>query len=103
MSKPDPYVGLDNDQFGGMTVIGKTIRDAWVFGILPEGETCEGWDISRLNGLKDSVDKEWDKYGCMVSQLPEELFKRHQDFHDAAIKKAKELGWGGEYEIFSDE
>ena len=33
------YVGIDDDYFGGMTPIGTIIRDAWVFGILPESET----------------------------------------------------------------
>ncbi len=29
MSKPGTYIGLDNEVLGGMTTIGKTIRDAW--------------------------------------------------------------------------
>ena len=37
------YVGIDKDINGGMTTTGKIIRDAWIFGILPETETCEGW------------------------------------------------------------
>ncbi len=103
MSKPDLYVGLDNDQFGGMSEIGKVIRDARVFGLIADDETCKGWDISRINSLKHSVDSEWDKYGCMVSQLPEDLLKRHQEIHTSAITKAKELGWSGEFEISSDD
>ena len=35
MAKPDKYVGIDNDVNGGMTTIGKLIRDAWVF-VVPE-------------------------------------------------------------------
>ncbi len=103
MSKPDRYVGLDNDQFGGMSMIGKVIRDARVFGLIADDETCEGWEIGRINVLKDQVDAEWDKYGCMVSQLPEDLLKRHQEIYNAAITKAKEMGWSGEYETHSDD
>ena len=47
--KSDKYVGLDNDLFGGMTTIGKTIRDARVFGLIDETETCEGWNLAGIN------------------------------------------------------
>ena len=101
-TRPDKYVGIDNDLFGGMTNIGKTIRDAWVFGLIPETETCEGWTLSRIDVLLHEVNAEWDKYGCLVSQLPPELFERHQSIHRQAVEKARELGWSGEYETFSD-
>ena len=39
MNKPSTYIGIDKDLQGGMTTIGKIIRDAWVFGILPETQT----------------------------------------------------------------
>ena len=100
--KSDKYVGLDNDLFGGMTTIGKTIRDAQVFGLIDETETCEGWNLAGINALLDKVNDEWDKYGCLVSRLPEELFERHQRIHGAAVEKAKELGWDGDYETHSD-
>ena len=99
---PKTYVGLDKDINGGMTMIGKIIRDAWVFGILPETETCEGWKISRIDAVNQQVNAEWDKYGCMVSNLPEDLRARHKHIHDEAIKRAKERGWDTEI-IASDE
>jgi hypothetical protein len=102
MNKQDDYVGIDNDSFGGMTSVGKMIRDAWVFEILPETETCQGWNQQRLDGLLNQVNAEWDKYGCMVSNLPEELFKRHQRIFNEAIARAKEAGWNGEVEIASE-
>ena len=77
---------------------GKIIRDAWVFGLIPETETCEGWNLGGIDSLLDQVNKEWDKYGCMVSHLPEDLRKKHQQFHDNAIAKAKAEGWSGEVE-----
>lgn len=36
---------------------------------------------------------EWDKYGCLVSNLPEDLKQRHAEINDNAIKKAREPGW----------
>jgi hypothetical protein len=55
------YKGLDNDEYGGMTAIGTIIKDAWVFGILPETETCENWSFDRLQIIHDQTKKEWDK------------------------------------------
>ena len=98
MSKPDKYVGLDNDIYGGMTPIGKIIRDAWVFGILPETETCEGWNLAGIDSLLQKVNAEWDKYGCLVSHLPEDLRERHARIHNQALEKAKAEGWSGEVE-----
>ena len=94
--KSDKYVGLDNDLFGGMTTIGKTIRDARVFGLIDETETCEGWNLAGINALLDKVNAEWDKYGSMVSSLPEELLSRHKRIYDEAIAKAKTRGWDPE-------
>ena len=102
-TRPDKYVGIDNDLFGGMTNIGKTIRDAWVFELIPETETCEGWNLAGIDSLLQKVNAEWDKYGCLVSRLPEELFERHQRIHKEAVDKARELGWDGEYETHSDQ
>ena len=98
MARPDTYVGINNEISGGMTTIGKLIRDAKVFEIIPESETCEGWNFAGIDGLLDKVNKEWDKYGCLVSHLPEELFERHQRIHNEAIKAAKKSGWSGEQE-----
>lgn len=98
MAKPDKYVGIDNDLNGGMTTIGKIIRDAWVFGIIPETETCKGWNLAGIDALLDKVNAQWDKYGCLVSHLPAELAERHSRIHDTAIANAKTHGWCGEHE-----
>ena len=98
MQKNTDYVGIDKDSFGGMTDTGKIIRDAWVFGIIPETETCEGWPFSRLEVLMNQVEAEWDKYGCLFSLLPDELKERHQRIHADAFEKAKAAGWSGEIE-----
>ena len=101
--RPDKYVGIDNDLFGGMTNIGKTIRDAWVFELIPETETCEGWNLAGIDALLQKVNAEWDKYGCLVSRLPPELFERHQQIHGKAVEIARSMGWDGEYETYSDQ
>ena len=98
MKKPNTYIGIDKDVHGGMTAIGKIIRDAWVFGLLPETETCEGWNLAGIDALLDKVNAEWDKYGCLVSHLPEDLRQRHEKIHGEAIANANVAGWSGEHE-----
>ncbi len=98
MAKPDRYVGINNDINGGMTTIGKIIRDAWVFGLLDEAETCEGWNLAGIDALLQKVNNEWDKYGCLVSHLPGDLRQRHEKIHGEAIARAKAAGWSGETE-----
>ena len=45
MDKTKKYDGIDKDPHGAMNPTGNIIRDAWVFGIIPETETCSGWTI----------------------------------------------------------
>ncbi len=98
MPKPRVYVGINHDINGGMTPIGKIIRDAWVFGIIEENETCEGWSGGQIDDLIQQVNQAWDQYGCLVSHLPKDLFERHQRIHGQAIQAAKQAGWSGEVE-----
>jgi hypothetical protein len=97
-TKPDKYIGIHNDINGGMTTIGKIIRDAWVFGLIDESQTCEGWNLQGIDALLHKVNAEWDKYGCLVSRLPPELFERHQKIHGEAVERARAAGWSGEFE-----
>lgn len=87
------YVGLDADAYGGMTPTGTIVRDAWVFGLLPEGETCSGWSYERIQSLYDQVSAAWAPYGHLVSRLPEELAARHRRIYAAATEHARTLGW----------
>ena len=103
MDKPKIYVGINNEINGGMTTIAKTIRDGWVFGLIDESETCEGWNLSGIDALLQKVNAEWDKYGCLVSHLPPELRKKHFKIHDIAIKKAKLAGWSGDSETADED
>lgn len=96
------YVGIHNDINGGMTDTGKIIRDAWVFGIIPESESCEGWLAAGIESLWQKVNVEWAKYGFLVSNLPDELREKFMRIHDAAVTRAKEAGWHGEKELSGD-
>jgi hypothetical protein len=96
---PQKYVGIDKDEKGAMNPTGNIIRDAWVFGLIPETETCEGWMMQRIQALYEQVDGEWHKYGHMVSNLPPDLAARHRAIYDAAIARARELGWDPDEEI----
>lgn len=96
------YVGLDNDHFGGMTEVGRIIRDAWVFDILPEEETCQGWRIERIQALYDKVHEAWRPYGHLVSRLPPELQEKHNRIYQAAIEKAKSMGWEADLQLEDD-
>ncbi len=87
------YVGLDDDEYGGMTYIGGIIKDAWMFGILPRDQKCVGWTHGQIASINSQVQAEWDKYGCLVSNLPEDLQSVHREINDAAIARARELGW----------
>jgi hypothetical protein len=102
MTRPDTYIGIDKDVKGGMTNIGKIILDAWVFELLPESETCEGWQLAQIEALHYKVNTQWDKYGCLVSQLPDAIRQRHERIYNQAITKAKEEGWDGDDEIRDD-
>lgn len=87
------YVGIDKDPKGAMNPTGNIIRDAWVFGLIPQTETCEGWALQRIETLYDQVTLEWEKYGHMVSNLPPELRDRHAAIYAQAVARARELGW----------
>ncbi|MDH3638607.1 MAG: hypothetical protein OES09_09100 [Gammaproteobacteria bacterium] len=92
-SSPKRYPGIHDDAAGGMTEIGRIIRDAWVFEIIPEQETCSGWTIDQINALYDKVSDAWAPYGHLASKLPPDLRQRHQRIHDAAVARARSLGW----------
>ena len=90
------YIGIDKDPRGAMNATGNIVRDAWLFGLVPETETCEGWTSQRVQALYDQVTKEWDKYGHLASNLPPKLATRHREIYDAAVARARALGWDPE-------
>ena len=87
------YEGIHNDPLGAMNPTGNVIRDAWVFGILPETQTCEGWPISRVEALYEQVSKAWEPYAHLPSKLPDDLREKHHRIYREAIERARELGW----------
>ncbi|UCE90608.1 MAG: hypothetical protein JSW10_07595 [Pseudomonadota bacterium] len=91
--KSEKYVGIDKEIDGGMTATGRIIRDAWAFGLIPESETCEGWMPQGLEDLWIKVNTEWEKYGFLVGNLPEDIRERYMRISDAAVKRAREEGW----------
>jgi hypothetical protein len=84
------YIGLNHD---GMSPTANIVLDAQVFGLLPETETCEGWDYDRLETLYDKVTASWTPYGHLASRLPPELRERHTRLYAEAIRRARERGW----------
>lgn len=96
MATTRSYSGIDKDPSGAMNPTGNIIRDAWVFGLIPEAETCEGWLVQGIEALYEKVTDEWHKYGHLVSNLPPELAEKHRRIYDAAVKAAREKGWDPE-------
>lgn len=87
------YIGIDKDPEGAMNMTGNVVRDAWVFGLIPEEETCRGWSQQRIEDLYAQVSKAWEPHGGLPSRLPPELRERHQRIYAAAIANARKLGW----------
>lgn len=79
-----------------MSPTGNIIRDAWVFGILPETETCEGWTLGSIEVIYGKVFDAWEPYGNIASQLPPELRERHARIYAAAVEQARKQGWNAE-------
>jgi hypothetical protein len=102
MKKTEPYVGIHNDLYGGMTDIGRIIRDAWAFGLIPESETCAGWQAAAIESLWEKVHEAWDHYGFSVHNFPEELFRRYVRIHEEAVVRAKALGWNPDLDLEGD-
>lgn len=96
MTDKAKYPGIQDDVFGGMTDLGRMIREAWVFGLLPETEDCKGWDRARFDDLYGRVAAAWGPYGHLASRLPPELRERHARIFNEAVRRARELGWSPE-------
>jgi hypothetical protein len=90
------YAGMDQEDNHGMTMTGRIIRDAWVFGLLPEGDGFAGKSAGDLQNLFESVHKAWEPYGQLPSRLPPELAQRHARIHAQAVTRAKATGWSAE-------
>jgi len=67
--KQSGYAGLHNDQNGGMTHWGQMVKDAWVFGLIPDTEDCAGWTDGQLQVLYEKI---WGRMGkvCASAEPP---------------------------------
>jgi hypothetical protein len=99
MKKIESYVGIHNDHYGGMTDIGRIIRDAWAFGLIPESETCAGWQAGGIESLWEKVQENWDRYGFSVHNFPEELRQRYLRIQQEAVVRARGLGWNPDLDL----
>lgn len=90
------YDGIEQDAKNGLTPLGRIVLDAWVFGILPETETCAGWNHAKMQILYEKVYAAWEPYAHLPSRLPDELRERHAGIYDRAIAAAREKGWDPE-------
>ncbi|MBD3814925.1 hypothetical protein [Halothiobacillus sp.] len=90
------YVGIYNDEQGGMTHIAKVIRDAWVFDLIPETETCEGWLPAQIQVLYEKVYAAWEPYAHLPSRLPPELQAKFMRINEEAIARGRSKGWDPE-------
>lgn len=90
------YAGIDQDEKGGLTHLGRIVRDAWVFGILPETETCAGWNGAQMQNLYEQVNAAWEPYAHLPSRLPDDLKERHAKLYAQAIANARNEGWDPE-------
>lgn len=95
-SRQNTYAGIDNEEHHGMTMTGRIIRDAWVFGLLPEGDGFAGKNAGDLQNLFEAVHKAWEPYGQLPSRLPAALAERHARLHAQAVQSAKAMGWNAD-------
>lgn len=94
--KHTSYVGLDHDAQGGMTHIGKIIRDGWLFGFIPETETGAGWSHTQIQMLYEKVFTAWEPYAHIPSHLPPELQEKYLRIQEEALARARVNGWDPE-------
>lgn len=99
MKKDETYVGLDQDIHGGMTDIGRIVRDAQAFGLIPDHETCAGWTAQGIEKLWERVQQCWREYGFSVSHFPAELRARYVALQESAIARAREQGWNPDLDL----
>jgi len=88
-----PYPGIDQDTDGGMTDRGRILRDAWVFGLVPETETGAGWRRTQFETLWVKVEDAWRQYDFRVANLPDDVRARFDRIQTEAVARARAAGW----------
>lgn len=89
------YPGFTQDNHG-MTMLGRVVLDAWIFGLIPREEECTGWDLGRMQLLMNQVQDRWDELGGLPSRLPQDLRQKHEELYNWARQRALERGWDAE-------
>lgn len=89
------YEGFNQDAHG-LTMLGRIVLDAWLFGLIPRSEDCTGWDLQHMQRLMDQVNQRWDEYGNLPSRLPPDLLEKHTELYQWATTRARERGWSPE-------
>jgi hypothetical protein len=102
MNRKKTYDGVDKDPLEAMNPTGNIVRDAWVFGIIPESETCAGWSIQRMEALYGETSQAWEPYGHLASRLPPELRERHARIYAEAVARARAAGWDPDADLIND-
>jgi len=97
------YVGIQNDMYGGMTDTGKIVRDAWIFELIPETETCEGWMVQGMQDLWEKVNIKWQEVGFSVANLPPEVRTRFDRIQTEAVDRARAAGWDPDRDVGVDD
>ncbi|HIQ39922.1 MAG TPA: hypothetical protein EYH46_01980 [Sulfurivirga caldicuralii] len=87
------YPGYDQDPSHWMSQEAKLIREAWAFGLLPEEEKCEGWQLHQFDQLWEKVDAIWEKADFRVDNLPPDIQEKYMALQTEALKRAKAAGW----------
>jgi len=95
MKTPLVYTGLENDSHG-ITQLGRIMLDARVFGLIPDEESCAGWDLQRMQVIANQVEARWDEFGNLPSRLPDDLRARHTEIYARATERARARGWDPE-------
>lgn len=95
MHPSKPYAGFHADSHG-ITLLGRVVLDAWVFGLLPREQDCAGWDLPRMQLLMEQVQRRWDEAGGLPSRLPPEQAQRHAELYAWAMERARGMGWSAE-------
>jgi len=90
------YCGVLDDEDGGLTSLGRTVMDAWVFGLIPESQTCAGWTAGQMQELLERTYAAWLPNGHLPSRLPAPLRERHARIYEAALARARAAGWDPE-------
>ncbi|HEU4709308.1 MAG TPA: hypothetical protein VFS17_08350 [Methylophilaceae bacterium] len=87
------YPGIYKDEAGGLTPMGRTVMDAWVFEIIPTSETCEGWDLSRMDALARQVADKWAEFDNSPRNLPDDYRMRHAMLYEQARMRGEGVEW----------